>query len=217
MLFALGHHSSAFFLLEMKFVRLLLNIICIKCCLSISKLNSLQMIVDVITSYEQPTSLVANVCWKTCKLTIVQIGIVKYVFNMFCYLLQHIKWLWLLCCQHKNQLLCCFYVNIKKILTWSWIIICYFWYLVLLKSGGYFHKTYNQSIYLVFLICLVIYEYLLLKANTKNFFSKQYRWLILGNANVVMEQFADLNILVDSEFIIAEERDSGNFTLQTGA
>ncbi|CAB3224088.1 unnamed protein product [Arctia plantaginis] len=45
-------------------------------------------------------------------------------------------------------------------------------------------------------------------------FSKTYRWLLLGKADTVLNELAELNVLVDSEFIVAEELDIGDFLLQ---
>lgn len=47
-------------------------------------------------------------------------------------------------------------------------------------------------------------------------FSKTYRWLLLGKTEAVLNELSELSILVDSEFIIAEELDIGHFLLQAG-
>lgn len=48
----------------MKVLSLFLNIMCLKFCVSLSNPNNeLQMIVDVIKSYDKPTAVVAKVCW----------------------------------------------------------------------------------------------------------------------------------------------------------
>lgn len=53
---------------KMKILTICINILCLKCCVSISNPNNrLEMIVDVIKSYEKPTAVVARVCWESCK------------------------------------------------------------------------------------------------------------------------------------------------------
>nr|ARB05667.1 ionization receptor 75q1 [Mythimna separata] len=50
----------------MKILSIFINIFCLKYCVSITNLNyELQMIVDVVKSYEKPTSVIARVCWES--------------------------------------------------------------------------------------------------------------------------------------------------------
>uniref|UniRef100_A0AAU6NDS6 IR75q.1 n=1 Tax=Mythimna loreyi TaxID=667449 RepID=A0AAU6NDS6_9NEOP len=50
----------------MKIFSIFINILCLKYCVSITNQNNeLQMVVDVVKSYEKPTSVVARVCWES--------------------------------------------------------------------------------------------------------------------------------------------------------